>query len=47
MINHYEGFHNKMIQMLTQYTLGMERAIDKEVSMIDKPSKNKEVYRIK
>jgi hypothetical protein len=42
MINQYEGFRIKVIQMLTRVTLIIKRATDKEVSMVDEPSRNNE-----
>ena len=45
MINQCEGFCNKVIQMMIQGILQIERGMDREVSMMDAFYKNKEVYR--
>lgn len=43
MINQYEGFLNKVIEMLTQGILKIEELMGKKVSIVDEFSKNKEV----
>lgn len=46
MINQFEGFHNEIIQMLPWGTLRIEGAISRQVSMVDIPSKNKNVCEV-
>ena len=46
-INKYEGFHNVVIRMLTRGTLRLEGVINRKVSIVFEPSRNKKVYQVK